>query len=561
MIIYKLILILFVVLLPSAVTANDSVLNYRILSYVQMIDSLNWSYKDKASHIAWAADTYKISAAQLANATKYTESDIVAYLSYGKSVQPIRHISTLEDKGLVTKVNELNTYDVTTLQLSGNWLNRIDKVFIGSEEQVIASRSSHRLDIAITAKTCGPIYVQFFDSTIRQRVGFYGITSKCKAIISAPKLRQVFEQPLLEGKSIGISFNTSIPASTKLQLLKDGRLIYQTSSLGNYIRVPGEYVTANISIILSTNDSWESGIPHNITITPNISEFKQNLELFVVSLRTSDGLEGKVPPLEELRYAIIKAFPIYDNINIVQVPNPFVVDFKMLDQDDWSKALSKLLIDRRKYLSNSGNYNSILYAFSPYRGSSIAGIAFINSVVALGIDSASSWEKVFIHEVGHTLSLQHAPCGITYNSDSLYPYERGTLGTNTPFDILEGKISNKAYDVMGYCGGKWFSDYNYNKLIDNVKSRFSPQQKILAQQEHTLGIVMQLKSGRASFLATASKLSGGELVSVSLDDGPYTEGILYTIDHSQESLIWIPAKPSTRLLIRGTIYEVQADTP
>lgn len=78
------------------------------------------------------------------------------------------------------------------------------------------------------------------------------------------------------------------------------------------------------------------------------------------------------------------------------------------------------------------------------------------------------------HEVGHACGLQHAPCGTP--GDPNYPAYEPYDAAGVPdaslgeygLDINNGTIRRpNRKDLMSYCGGDWFSLYNYLKLYNN----------------------------------------------------------------------------------------------
>ena len=70
------------------------------------------------------------------------------------------------------------------------------------------------------------------------------------------------------------------------------------------------------------------------------------------------------------------------------------------------------------------------------------------------------------HELGHNLSLRHAPCGLVQNIDRAYPHTGGQIGlwgyqswTGLAIEPTSG------YDVMSYCGPQWISDYSFGRAL------------------------------------------------------------------------------------------------
>ena len=73
------------------------------------------------------------------------------------------------------------------------------------------------------------------------------------------------------------------------------------------------------------------------------------------------------------------------------------------------------------------------------------------------------------HEVGHNLSLRHAPCGGPENVDPAFPYRDGGIGV-WGYDFRDGSgISpERSKDIMTYCRTQpWLSDFYFGRVIDH----------------------------------------------------------------------------------------------
>ena len=69
------------------------------------------------------------------------------------------------------------------------------------------------------------------------------------------------------------------------------------------------------------------------------------------------------------------------------------------------------------------------------------------------------------HELGHNMSLRHAPCGDPPSVELSYPYLDGSIGS-WGYDFVTGiPVSPTRPDLMSYCGPEWVSDYNFNKAL------------------------------------------------------------------------------------------------
>ncbi|MYI06444.1 MAG: hypothetical protein F4059_03765, partial [Gemmatimonadetes bacterium] len=74
---------------------------------------------------------------------------------------------------------------------------------------------------------------------------------------------------------------------------------------------------------------------------------------------------------------------------------------------------------------------------------------------------------IMAHELGHNLSLRHAPCGNAGGPDPGYPYADGSTGA-WGYDFRDGgKLVQPDYarDLMTYCGTRWISDYHFTNAL------------------------------------------------------------------------------------------------
>ena len=147
-----------------------------------------------------------------------------------------------------------------------------------------------------------------------------------------------------------------------------------------------------------------------------------------------------------------------------------------IDPDAYGSICSWLdLLDNRR----NGDQNSFYYGIFNYwasdTGGPYAGCAYIahpTAVGLIGIDRPGRGAGTFAHEIGHNLSLRHAPCGGPSGVDPHFPYSGGTIGVWGYRSSTEKVVANDVPDLMSYCGSgsEWISDYHFEKALAFVNS-------------------------------------------------------------------------------------------
>ncbi|MXX71288.1 MAG: hypothetical protein F4Y73_05410 [Gemmatimonadetes bacterium] len=92
-----------------------------------------------------------------------------------------------------------------------------------------------------------------------------------------------------------------------------------------------------------------------------------------------------------------------------------------------------------------------------------AGIARVSGRWSFSIPEPST----IAHELGHNMSLRHAPCGGPGGLDASYPYPDGSIGV-WGYDFRDGGnlVQPSRPDVMSYCfPGQWISDYGFTNAL------------------------------------------------------------------------------------------------
>ena len=92
----------------------------------------------------------------------------------------------------------------------------------------------------------------------------------------------------------------------------------------------------------------------------------------------------------------------------------------------------------------------------------IRGAALISGRASFSVPHATT----MAHEIGHNLSLLHAPCGGAARLDPHYPSPQGAIGS-WGHDTREGGelVPPRTQDLMSYCRPRWVGDYHFAKAL------------------------------------------------------------------------------------------------
>ena len=98
-----------------------------------------------------------------------------------------------------------------------------------------------------------------------------------------------------------------------------------------------------------------------------------------------------------------------------------------------------------------------------------------SGVASLGgqVSFSAAVPFVIAHELGHNLSLRHAPCGGAGGPDRAFPQENGSIGV-WGYDSRGGGtlVAPHVRDVMSYCGPpRWISDFSFAKALSHRLAR------------------------------------------------------------------------------------------
>lgn len=127
---------------------------------------------------------------------------------------------------------------------------------------------------------------------------------------------------------------------------------------------------------------------------------------------------------------------------------------------DGQVALFGELAALRTAESGNGHY----YGVAADLGS-VGGRGQLPGWISIGVPSPNT----LAHEIGHNVSLRHAPCGDPPGVDPAFPYRDGSIGV-WGYDFRDGSAvsPDRGQDIMTYCRTRpWISDFHFRKVIDH----------------------------------------------------------------------------------------------
>jgi len=208
-----------------------------------------------------------------------------------------------------------------------------------------------------------------------------------------------------------------------------------------------------------------------------------NLKLTIIPYRYN----GRVPDTSEAHLQVFRdKFTSYPTPGVEITVHP-VVDHSgtfTSGGNGWNQLLTKTcnLRGTEGADPNEYYYGLIVPANSAYAFCSdgcVAGLAPLarqandsssRCGIGLGFKESDLAAETAIHEIGHAMGREHAPCGLgQQSSDRNYPYSNAALGVwgwEAPKRAL--KHPSNVKDMMSYCSPIWISDYTYKAIFDRV---------------------------------------------------------------------------------------------
>ena len=260
-------------------------------------------------------------------------------------------------------------------------------------------------------------------------------------------------------------------------------------SLANqcYATIPGSQVQAGMILDLATTDG------QSLSATPIVNN-SNTLHLTIVPLIINANT-ANIPTAAQIVSAFKKVMPLASVV--VNFHSPWAPAGTLSDAltatGDYGNVLGQ--VNQLRVTENSQTHYYAMVPSIKFNGT--AGLGYVPGLAAVGNDMRGgdyALHNVIIHEVGHNLSLSHAPCGGASGTDPYFsttplPWVNSDTAQLTAAPLFDqennilsspGIAGTRTTDLMGYCSGTWFSEYSYQKIANYIRGKSNYQVTILA---------------------------------------------------------------------------------
>jgi trimeric autotransporter adhesin len=459
--------------------------------------------------------------------------------------------------GVVVVPQNFQTTAGATLTLSGTGLTQIKGVTVGNVAVNIAAQSATSISFVVPSNVpCGDIILRS-DANPSIAGGSVVVGGGCNVRAARLEFAQILSQEpsdallrLAAGKEAWVrAYMVSAAAGTAspdvrakgfsaagqllgtlalagpstLPVLAPGATVPDSMRYDDAttfgVELPAAWVQPGLRVVVEAGDLANPSA--SIEGSPSV---KNSGGLHVVLVPLVSGANAPtMPDPAAVASLLASRFPVPEESITVTTRAPYTltsVTAGVISSEQWSAALSEL-----ERLRSNENRTAQYYGFvKPLVTSGTAGIGYVNRIgstnpaqSSLGWDaSRTSWTRTLVHELGHNMSRSHAPCGGVASADGNFPYAGGKLGPTPLFNTGTNRVVSPVgeTDVMGYCGGSWFSDYNADGVRRFLEGRPAALQSIAFDGSALMLIVTGSVNGALATVDPTSAVMGDTADSV-----------------------------------------------
>jgi len=441
---------------------------------------------------------------------------VVAITGHGERIASVASL-TVVPRIVVSNAGSFAVAAGGSVTLFGSGLTEVATVTVGPLTALIAARSATELRLTVPAGVaCGAITL-LSASQPPVAAGSVAVGGGCSLRVESIEFAQVLSQPstdarqrlvprretwvrayvvsTLAGQPAPVVRLTAFNGSTSLgtvamtgpsplPVLAAGSIVPESirynGALTFNARLADAWVEAGLRVQVAVDPDGVLGAPVLASSAPTVGSGTR-IDLVLVPLVSGPNVPtASLAAVAQAIDELTRRLPVPRSSIAVTLRSPYTLTSVSDGVDlsgEWSSALAELERLRDLEAPNRHYYGLV----RPMVSAGTAGIGYVNPVgsaspalSSIGWDtSRNNWLRTMIHELGHNFGRLHAPCGAVANPDPGYPYANGALGPTPLFEALLDSVLSPIglSDVMGYCGGQWFSDHNLREVQRFLEAR------------------------------------------------------------------------------------------
>jgi Peptidase M66 len=351
---------------------------------------------------------------------------------------------------------KMRTIDVTMLGVTGVKLVVSDARGLSAESLVSIETMMPRGDLSLKTIEFGQTIVSATPRLVSGKTALL----KVSAVSTDAKVKAVVEVEAKRGATSLGKQTLSGPAEVPM--------VESPLNLSSCFQgmLPVEWVGAGVELTVTVdpgNAVVELDETNNQRVIPLTVGRGNILHLTQLAIESADGSGALIDVVPD----VLKRWP-FASVE-VKTRAPLKIGGSFSSGPSWDNGL-QALGNLRQADNSKRNYLGMV-KIRQQNGPYISGIGYIGQGAALSVDFDT---ETVVHELGHNLGLQHAPCGGPADPDPQFPSPNGQI-ISTGFDGTK-LIAGTVRDVMTYCMPTWVGAYNYGKVQAFVEkgTQFGP---------------------------------------------------------------------------------------
>ena len=235
------------------------------------------------------------------------------------------------------------------------------------------------------------------------------------------------------------------------------------------VGIPGSALEPGVGLVVEIDPKCKAPLdPASVTRYPETGAMELRVvkpqtfrQVFVPTLeiRSPDysvfeWLDGIGPDSEQMRYTR-NLLPVSEIE--VEVHDTLWTNADLGTEDGWMQWINEI-----QALNIQEGRRGYYYGVVGSTSTDIGGFAKFGVPWSVGLSDS----RIYTHEIGHNMDLEHADCGDAGGPDPNYPYGDGSIGIwgyDFEAEALVDPADHK--DFMSYCNPAWVSDYHFAKAL------------------------------------------------------------------------------------------------